>query len=103
MNERGLLEPLRAPDGSPVVSHLDETTLREIAAATHGAYQPLGPLGEGLEQVRKLVEHSDRKSDFSKTRTLGVDRFYFPVGAVTLLIVVESLIGTRRKQRLTES
>ncbi|MDB6023601.1 MAG: von Willebrand factor type [Pedosphaera sp.] len=99
LNERGLPEMMRDREGNVVVSHLDETTLSAIAGATHGTYQPLGPLGEGLNRVRQLVETSTNSSQYSKLRKLGVDRFYIPVGLVTLLITLESLIGTRRKVR----
>jgi Ca-activated chloride channel family protein len=88
---------VRDSSGKVVQSHLDETTLREIAEATHGAYQPLGSLGEGFNQVRHLVETSANSADYSRARKLGVDRFYFPVAAVIFLMVTESLIGTRRK------
>ena len=97
LNDRGQSQPLRDRDGSVVISHLDEATLAEIAQATHGSYQPLGPIGEGLIRVRRTVETSINSADFSKARKLGVDRYYIPVGVVTILIVLESLIGTRRK------
>ena len=78
-------------------SHLDEATLSAIAQATHGSYQPLGPLGEGLTRVRRQVETSRSFSDSSKLRKMGVDRFHVPLAAVTVLLILESLIGTRRK------
>ncbi|HWF18366.1 MAG TPA: VWA domain-containing protein [Verrucomicrobiae bacterium] len=99
VNDRGLPETLRDRDGAVVVSHLDETTLTAIANATHGSYEPLGSLGEGLNRVRKLVEDSSNTAQSSKMRKLGVDRFYIPVGLLTMLLAVESLIGTRRKLR----
>jgi Ca-activated chloride channel family protein len=99
VNERGVPELLRDRDGGIVQSRLDETTLTEIAQATHGTYQPLGPLGEGLNRVRHLVESSTNSADAAKMRKLGVDRFYLPLTAVVALIVLESLIGTRRKLR----
>jgi Ca-activated chloride channel family protein len=99
VNERGAMTVMKDSEGNDVISHLDEATLKEIAEATHGIYQPLGSLGEGLDHVRRLVETSTRISDSSKTRKLGVDRFYFPLGMATLLIVAEFLIGTRRKSR----
>ena len=99
VNERGLSDFVRDADGSVVVSHLDQTTLSEIAQATRGTYQPLGSLGEGLNRVRQLVETSTNSSDFSKVRKLGVDRFYIPVSAIIGLMVLESLLGTRRKSR----
>lgn len=102
IGERGLPEMMRDQNGGVVVSHLDETTLTAIANATHGSYQPLGPLGEGLTKVRHSVEAATNASQFSKMRKLGVDRYYVPVGMVTFLILLESLIGTRRKLRDNE-
>src|SRR5206468_1266251 len=52
VNEQGKPELLRDDKGQVVRSRLDEATLRSIAQVTHGAYFPLGPLGEGLAKVR---------------------------------------------------
>lgn len=97
VNERGQTEFVRDPDGGIVQSHLDEATLTAIAQATHGSYHPLGALGEGLSQVRKLVETSATKSGFTQARKLGVDRFHIPIAAVILFLVLESLISTRKR------
>jgi len=97
VNEQGAAEIVRDSDGSVVQSRLDEATLRGIAEATHGSYEPLGPLGEGLTRVRRLVETSTEYSDSSKLRKMGVDRFHIPVAMVGLLLILESLVGTRRK------
>ena len=97
VNEQGVADFVRDSDGSVVQSRLDEATLSGIAQATHGTYQPLGPLGEGLTRVRRLVETSSAFSDSSTLRKMGVDRFHLLVAAVCVLLLVESLIGTRRK------
>jgi len=99
MNERGTVDLVRDRDGSVVQSHLDAATLSAIAQATHGTYEPLGSVGEGLTRVRHLVENSTNSADFSKSRKLGVDRFYIPVAGLIILLLVESLIGTRRNPR----
>jgi len=99
VNELGAQDYVRDADGQVVQSHLDETTLTEIAQATHGSYQPLGALGEGLDMVRKRVEDTSDSGRLAKMRKLGVDRFHVPVALVTVLLVVESLVGTRRKVR----
>lgn len=96
VNDLGVVEILRDPDGQVVQSHLDESTLSSIAQATHGAYHPLGPVGEGLVSVRHEVESSTDAANFSTSRKMGVDRFHLPLALVTLLLVLESLIGTRR-------
>lgn len=99
INERGTADYVRDLNGAIVTSHLDEATLTAIAQATHGTYHPLGALGEGLNQVRNVVENSSSATDYSKLRKLGVERFHIPVAAAIVLLVVESLVGTRRKLR----
>jgi Ca-activated chloride channel family protein len=97
LNEQGKFEVVRDTKGEIVRSRLDEPTLRSIAQATLGSYYPLGPLGEGLAKVRIAIESLDAKSGSSPARKLGVDRFHVPVAAAVILLVIESLLGTRRK------
>ena len=96
-NELGKRELLRDSRGEVVHSRLDETTLRAIAQATRGAYYPLGPLGEGLAKVRLALETRTISSGSTPARKLGVDRFHFPVAAALVLLVAESMVGTRRR------
>ncbi len=98
-DERGLRAPVTTPSGQPVVSTLDEKTLRSIAEATGGEYQALGAIGEGMDQVRKAVTTSGKKQSAAIVRTRGIDRFHFPLGVAIVALVAESLIGTRRKSR----
>ncbi|MGD0259834.1 MAG: VWA domain-containing protein [Verrucomicrobiota bacterium] len=99
LNEQGKPELVRDRRGEVVRSRLDEPTLRAIAQATHGAYYPLGPLGEGLAKVRLALENLNAGSASAPARKLGVDRFHWPVAGVLVLLVAESLIGTRRRLR----
>jgi Ca-activated chloride channel homolog len=94
---------LRDRTGQIVQTRLSEDTLRAIAEATHGAYYPLGGLGEGMSRVRRAVESPGFLPGLSQTRKLGVDRFHFPVAAVLVLLTLESLVGTRRRMRETVS
>ena len=103
LNEQGKLELLRDSKGEVVRSRLDEATLRAVAQATHGAYYPLGPLGEGLAKARLSMETITTTSGSSPARKLGVDRFHLPVAIVLVLLVVESLIGTRRRLGVASS
>ncbi|MCX6913064.1 MAG: VWA domain-containing protein [Verrucomicrobia bacterium] len=98
-NEQGKLEVVRDSRGEAVRSRLDEKTLRGIAQATHGAYFPLGLLGEGLAKVRRALENLDAGSGAAPARKFGVDRFHWPVAGILVLLVAESLIGTRRGRR----
>jgi len=96
-NEQGRMEPLRDQKGEVVRSRMDEATLREIARLTHGGYFPLGPLGEGLAKVRLASENLHASGTGGPGRKFGVDRFHYAVAGVLLLLVVESLVGTRRR------
>jgi Ca-activated chloride channel family protein len=97
LNEQGKLELLRDTKGEVVRSRLDETTLRTIAQTTRAAYYPLGPLGEGLAKVHLALDKTKITTGSAPARKLGVDRFHWPLGAVLLLLVTESLMGTRRR------
>jgi Ca-activated chloride channel family protein len=97
LNEQGRPELLRDRKGEVVRSRLDEPTLQSIAKATHGRYFPLGPVGEGLAKVRLAAEDLSTSTTSAPGRKLGVDRFHYLVAAVLLLLVAESLIGTRRR------
>jgi Ca-activated chloride channel homolog len=96
-NPAGQLAVMRDAQGEVVHSRLDEKTLTAIAQATGGDYYPLGPLGEGLAKVRSAVETLDRSTELKHTRTRGIERFYWPVAILLVLLVAESLIGTRRR------
>jgi Ca-activated chloride channel family protein len=96
-NEQGRPEFVRDNKGEIVHSRLDEPTLRNIAQTTHGAYYPLGPLGEGLAKVRITLETMNISSGSAPARKFGVDRFHWFIASVLFLLVTESLIGTRRR------
>ena len=49
--------------------------------------------------MRLAVENLTAASGATPTGKLGVDRFHWPVAGVLALLVLESLIGTRRRVR----
>jgi Ca-activated chloride channel homolog len=103
MNERGMMDYVKDEQGNLVESHLDEATLTAIAQATHGSYQPLGLLGEGLTKIRRSLDGESDTNATARQRKMGVDRFHVFVGAVIVFLIAESLIGTRRKVVTTAS
>src|SRR5262249_38216094 len=96
VNEQGQVDFVRDTKGEVVRSRLDETTLRKMAEATKGNYYPLGPVGEGLAKVRLAVQDA-AFAGVMPGRTFGVDRFHVFIAAVLVLLVAESLLGTRRR------
>ena len=98
INEQGQPELMRDEKGQVVHSRLDEATLRQIAQATGGNYYPLGALGEGLANVQRSMATLSAASESARTRKLGVDRFHIFIAGALVLLVGESLFGTRRRE-----
>jgi Ca-activated chloride channel family protein len=96
ISEQGVPELVHDRKGQTVLSRLDEPTLTTIARSTGGSYYPLGPLGEGLAKVRLAVDSLTTKGGAGPARKLGVERFYIPIALALMLLVTESLVGTRR-------
>jgi len=101
-DQSGQPQLLKDSQGNIVNSRLDEETLRAIARATGGDYFPLGRTGEGLSKMRGAVEVMARARD-ARARTQGVERFHAPIAAALVLLLLESLIGTRRWQNRPET
>ena len=97
LNASGQMELLRDAKGEVVRSQLDEPTLRQIAQITGGSYFPLGQLGDGLKQVRSAMHTLETGGGAQAATRRGVDRYYFPLAVVVVLLAVEPLISTRRK------
>lgn len=89
---------LRDPNGNIVKTKLDETTLRKIADITGGFYVPLGPKGEGLEQIYYSGLKSIPKQQLSSNfRQVPIEQFQWPLGLGILLLCIETLLSTRKK------
>ncbi len=88
--------------GNFVSSRLDEAMLAEIAAASGGLYLPLGQSGEGLESLYQEKLALVPKEEFAERRQkLPVERFAWPLLLAIALLVLEALIGERRRTPLS--
>lgn len=96
----GQVDFVRDAQGQIVRSRLDEETLGKIAKVTGGGYNPLGRLGEGLAKVRAAIEATNA-SGLARTRAQGVERFHVPLALALAVLVIESLVGTRRGGKTT--
>ncbi|MBN8418128.1 MAG: VWA domain-containing protein [Verrucomicrobia bacterium] len=99
-NENGGTDFARDENGQFVKSHLDEETLKKIAEATGGMYQPLGSQGEGLTKIYEEGLASFTREDLSARQAkVPLEKFYWPLLAALLCLVGEMLIGNRRTIR----
>jgi len=75
-NASGQTDFVRDERGEIVKSHLDATTLTQIASATKGFYEPLGATGEGLTKVYDdgIKKMPEQNLD-SQMRQLPIERF----------------------------
>jgi Ca-activated chloride channel family protein len=91
----GSLETMKDAKGDEVMSRLDEKTLAEIADASGGRFIRLGQAGEGMEALRLAIEAG---TDERNAGRRGIPREEWFIGAALLLLILESLTSTRRKE-----
>ncbi|MEX0332058.1 MAG: VWA domain-containing protein [Puniceicoccaceae bacterium] len=95
----GQVEFLRDASGNPVSTSLDEGTLKRIAEVSNGLYAPLGPTGTGLETVYQFslaqLPAEERQESLQR---IPIERFQWILVPALVLLVLESLISTRRRQ-----
>ncbi len=88
-NERGMMEYLKDNQGKPVLSKLDEVTLKEIAGLTQGFYSPLGNAGEGLQTIYNTSLKHLPKENFSSEEKIPIEHFHWFAGLAILFLVLE--------------
>lgn len=91
----GTPDALRDEAGNAVTSRLDESTLTKVASATGGRYVRLGQAGEGMEALRLAIQAG---TDAANDDRRGIPREDLFAAAALLLLVIESLISTRRNR-----
>jgi Ca-activated chloride channel family protein len=94
--EDGRPDFVRDAQGRPVNSKLDDSRLREIAAATGGFYVPLGP--EAAREVfqKGIVPMELAEAGVFKARQ-PIERFQWPLAAAAILLALSLLPGDRRR------
>ena len=97
-SENGGTDFAKDENGKPVKSHLDETTLKKIAEATGGRYQPLGAQGEGLTNIYERGLTSFTRQDLkAREARIPLERFHWALLAALMCFIGELLIGNRRR------
>jgi Ca-activated chloride channel family protein len=86
--------------GNFVTSRLDEKTLTAIAEKSGGLYVPLGTAGEGLETIYQQKLSLVPKEELAERRhKVPLERFEWPLAAALFCLILELLIGERKKAR----
>jgi Ca-activated chloride channel family protein len=86
--------------GNFVTSRLDEKTLTAIAEKSGGLYVPLGTAGEGLETIYQQKLTLVPKEELAERRhKVPLERFEWPLAAALFCLILELLIGERKKAR----
>jgi Ca-activated chloride channel family protein len=87
--------------GQVVKSRLDEAVLQKIAAETNGAYVRAAGPSLGLDQVyTDYISKLDKRELKSTMEKKFEQRFQLPLLAAVVLLLIEPLIGSRRRTRV---
>jgi len=86
--------------GNTVVTRLNETMLKEIAAAGNGSYVRASNANSGLGSIIKEINKMEKKEFGSKTFKNYEDRFQIFLMIALILIVIEYFISNRRTSKL---
>ena len=85
-------------DGQEVWSKMDPTVLRDIAQSAGGLYVPAGTSQVDLGEILARSFADLERSEFETTTiSRGIPRFQWPAGLALLLLVVEAVIGDRKR------
>lgn len=104
-DDRGHVDYIRDDAGKPVVSHLNEELLQQIASATKGFYLPL----RGTKTMDMLYDHGlaplPKSENSVKMFQHFNERFYWPLSIAIVLLILEMFLpdrGRRRSSRTAE-
>ncbi len=93
---------VRDAQGEAVRSTLDAQTLQAVAAATDGAYQPLGADGLGLTRLYQThLAGLNPETLEQRTHRVPIERFQWPLALALLCLFAEASLGERRRRRRT--
>jgi Ca-activated chloride channel homolog len=86
--------------GALVKSHLDESGLKAIAAATGGAYVHLEGQGGNFEAFLRTVFGAVSKHDLVyRQQKIYIERYQWPLAASLCMLLASLMVGTRRSSR----
>ena len=97
-DDAGAIAYLHDSSGQIVQTKLDESTLRQIASITGGAYEPLGQRGEGLEEIyQRYIAPLPHQHLEERREKVRFERFEWPLALGLLLLIGEFLLTERTR------
>ena len=84
--------------GQVVNSRLDESTLRKVAAETHGNYFRASPQGVELTAVFNELQGLEKKDLEGQLATNFEERYQWPLGFAALFLAAEIVVPYRRSR-----
>jgi Ca-activated chloride channel family protein len=91
---------LHDADGNIVKSRLDETTLKQIASDTGGAYARLGQQGQGLDEIyQRYIATLPTHQVESRRQKIEYEQYEWPLGLGILLLIGSMLLRERLGSR----
>jgi Ca-activated chloride channel homolog len=95
-DDSGAVQYHRDAGGQEVQSKLDESTLRQIAELTGGAYAALGQRGEGLDEIySRYIEPLPKQNIEERREKIRIERFEWPLALATLFLMWEFMTRER--------
>lgn len=84
-------------EGNIVITKLDDNLLRQIAEIGDGIYRRASNSNVGLDDIFKKINETEKSEIESKTFTDYEDQFQWFLGAAIILLIIEILISSGRK------
>ncbi|ANM28885.1 hypothetical protein ABI59_03610 [Acidobacteria bacterium Mor1] len=80
-----------------VTTRLDATALSQLADASDGEYFQASPAGDEIDDIARALNGLEQGETAMMLRRRYEDRFQWPLAAGLLLLLVETLIGDRKR------
>ena len=98
LNDKGEYEFIKDEQGNFIKSRLNESILKEIAAASGGAYVRSSGAEFGLDYLyESQLSRLERRNIESRVEKKYHERFEFPLGLALVCLLAQTLLSGRRK------
>ena len=100
----GRMDVIRDQSGNPVITKLDESTLRRIAEATNGLYVAMGRGAEGLDTIyREKLRLVPKNETEGRMEKVPLERYEWPLAVAVFCLLMDFLLPDRRRPRQTDA